>query len=218
MIKERVRLMAEAEEALLEHSVLRDKRERAHQCHAVSVALARSGHFPGARVARGSHPEVPGQHSWLVVPSEECDEWTPLAYDRAAWVIDATLWSYSEHRPSVWVGRNDMAEHVPHGYASIFMTGMPVPGDGAPIEIPADVLTAEAVAFLRRLGPLDALGWGRLFAGGMLGWPSVEIVKAAAHMDSLRAFVPIDIRGMLTDDNPGGLYLATGRVTAGSEG
>lgn len=39
----------------------------AQQCHAASLELVRSEVLPGSRVARGSCPLVPGQHSWVVV-------------------------------------------------------------------------------------------------------------------------------------------------------
>jgi hypothetical protein len=39
------------------------------------------------------------------------------------------------------------------------------------------------------------------------GWPAAEIVAAIADTPSLAAYVPIDLLGMLTDRNPGKLYL-----------
>jgi hypothetical protein len=42
----------------------------------------------------------------------------------------------------------------------------------------------------------------------MEGWPSSEIIAAMDDTDELRALVPIDILGMVTDRNPGGLYLS----------
>ena len=41
----------------------------------------------------------------------------------------------------------------------------------------------------------------------MEGWPSREIIAAAYADDRLRVLIPIDIVGMLTDANPGGLFL-----------
>ena len=38
-------------------------------------------------------------------------------------------------------------------------------------------------------------------------WPAAEILAAIENTEELHGRVPIDIRGMLTDENPGGLYL-----------
>jgi len=39
-----------------------------------------------------------------------------------------------------------------------------------------------------------------------MGWPAREIIQAAIGVKKIAVLVPIDVRGMLTDENPGGLY------------
>lgn len=54
---------------------------------------------------------------------------------------------------------------------------------------------------------LDRQGWytvGNAPVGG--GWPARAIFEAMAADPVLVAYVPIDVLGMLTDLNPGGLY------------
>jgi hypothetical protein len=38
------------------------------------------------------------------------------------------------------------------------------------------------------------------------GWPAAEIIGPMRDTRELRTTVPIDIAGMITDRNPGGLY------------
>lgn len=58
------------------------------------------------------------------------------------------------------------------------------------------------------LGPLDRRAWHLLASQApVLGWPAAEIIAAMDDTEELSAFVPIDRLGMLTDRNPGGLYL-----------
>jgi hypothetical protein len=179
----------------------------AHRCHEASLALVKSralepilGH-PG-RVARGSCEGVGGQHSWVVAG--------PDVYNRHALIVDVTLWSYDATQDRVWVG--NMAEegiHRPHGSMSLWQWGRPTPGHGPTLDIIASHLSATASDMLDMLGPLDAIGWARLWSSGaMQGWPAGEILEAFLdqHPD-LRGMVPIDIVGMLTDRNPDGLYL-----------
>lgn len=39
------------------------------------------------------------------------------------------------------------------------------------------------------------------------GWPAAEIVAAMCETPNLQSLVSVDLAGMLTDRNPGGLYL-----------
>ena len=173
-----------------------------HQCHAVSLALVRSGLFPGSRVARGVCVGVPGQHSWIVLGSD--------VYDPLAPIIDPTLWSYDATVKGIWVGFGRGGLHRPHGSGSIWDAGRPAPlrPEEEPYPFPnPGRLSTRAQAFLDLLGPLSRRGWAVLFNLPMGDWPSREIIDAAADDPKLEVLIPIDILGMLTDRNPSGLYL-----------
>jgi len=174
----------------------------AHNCHGVSLAIVRSGLWPGARVARGWAKGVRGQHSWVVVGDP---------YDRDAYILDATLWSYDPDVPDVWQGSLNDGIHQPHG-AGHFMTGsMPVHQGGETLHLtPATPLSVKARNWLRAVGaPFDNRGWMAVAHLPVEGWPSKEIISAMLDTPQLAVFVPIDIQGMLTDRDPGGLYLGT---------
>lgn len=172
-----------------------------HQCHSASIALVKSGYYPVARVARGTCHGVGGQHSWVVL-SNDC-------YDKHAEVVDPTLWSYDPEVTGVWQGRANVKPHVPHRAGSIFKWGKPRCGDGPIIELASRKgLSADAELFLEMLGPLDRYGWALLLSSAPVeGWPASEILTAADNTPTLTALIPIDSLGMLTDLNPGGLYL-----------
>lgn len=63
--------------------------------------------------------------------------------------------------------------------------------------------------FLEMAAPqgLDRDGWHALAHAPVLGWPSDEIIAAMYRTPALKLLPPIDIVGMATDLNPGGLYL-----------
>lgn len=176
-----------------------------HDCHSVSLALLNSKLVTSpARIARGSTPGVPGQHSWLVLGTD--------CYDLESWIVDLTLWSYVPQAPGVLIcrARTGPWQHIPHGYGSIFAHGKPSKATEEPIMLtPMQPLTTRAAAFLELLGPLDRRGWAQLANGPVMGWPAAEIIVAMIETEELAALVPIDITGMLTDRNPGGLYLKT---------
>jgi len=179
--------------------------EYAHQCHAASLALVRSGIMgPHARVARGTLPRIVGQHSWLVVGN-------PYEPDL---IVDITAWSYDpDLYPRVYVSVGGFTEHRPHGAGSIYDWGVPQCGTEPDIPLAVPISRAAQVfldTVARRNGRsgLDRRGWGDLVRGPMQGWPSKEIIPAILDTPGLAALVPIDITGMLTDRNPGGLYLA----------
>lgn len=177
----------------------------AHQCHATSIALVKSGLVHDLlgfhpRVARGAARGVAGQHSWVVLGDDCYDEHTP--------VLDLTLWSYASDAPVVYVDLPRVRRHAPHGAGSIFAWGQPVHGGGEDIELtPATPFSVAANKFLDMLGPLDLRGWATLASAPVQGWPAGEIVEAMLDTPSLAAFVPIDRVGMLTHRNPSGLYL-----------
>jgi hypothetical protein len=176
----------------------------AHRCHGVSIALVKAKVFGYSRVARGVCKDSAGagQHSWIVLDED--------VYRPSAVLVDPTLWSYDTSVRGIWVG--SMARdkrHHPKGKGSIWAYGHPAnchPADA--IEIKQDELSPQARHFLELLGPLDRRGWMELADGPMEGWPSREIIPAIMAAPPLTNVVPIDIQGMLTDANPGGLYLA----------
>lgn len=173
----------------------------AHQCHAASLALVRSGVLgDAARVARGACAGVGGQHSWVVVDGDP--------YDPHARIVDPTLWSYDETVVGIWYGSARDGRHVPHGGSgSIWTYGRPPEPIEDPVSLtPASPLSEDAVEFLSLVGPLDRRGWSCLVNGPVLGWPAGEIVAAMDDTPALAGLVPIDRLGMLTDRNPGGLY------------
>lgn len=186
---------------------LGDLRQWHHQCHAASAHLVHSGVLPeGARVARGTRPGVPGQHSWVVLGG---DVYNPEG------IIDPTLWSYTDvENPKVVYahGVTRMGVWHPHGAGSIWMEGCPRSGGAK--EINLGPLSDKATHFLdlcrkRARGPLDRVFYMGLVNGPMNGWPSREIVEALIRKGH-GALIPIDIIGHLTDQNPGGLYLPGG--------
>lgn len=175
----------------------------AHQCHAAAVALVNSGRFGDCRVARGWARGVLGQHSWVVLSHD--------AYDSEATIIDPTLWSYDRGVDGVWVGTYRDDRHVPHGgLATIWETGRPDYPTDVIVELtPSVPLSDEAEAFLSILGGLDQRGWMALAELPPGGWPAGEILAAMDDTAALAGLIPIDRLGMLTDRNPGGLYLPT---------
>lgn len=172
----------------------------ARHCHGASIALVNAELFT-CRVARGTCRSVAGQHSWVVL-GRDC-------YDRTAGIIDPTLWSYDDTVKGIWAGTMEDGLHRPHGAGSIWQWGRPVAGDEPPIElVPDEPFSTAALDFIEMLGPLDRWGWGRLANAPVEGWPAAEIMPAINKC--VGPLVPIDIIGMLTNENPGDLYLARG--------
>lgn len=186
----------------------------AKNCHAASLHLVRSGVLPtGSRVARGWCDTVPGsQHSWVVVNTTDMRYADP--YAPAPLVLDPTAWSYqtgAAARPSVWTSTG--AGYHPHGTLgpAALPGALPSPQDPsrtiAPDEDAYRALTPEAKQFLEHHGPLDARGWMALTKCDVRTFPAAEIVHLMRATPRLRAFVPIDLWGMLTADDPSGVYL-----------
>lgn len=171
-----------------------------HQCHAASLKLVKDGALGECRVARGSCRGVAGQHSWVILGND--------CYDRRATIIDPTLWSYDERVDPIWIGTYRSNRHHPHGQGSIWRWGRPDSPTGPVINLtPRQPFSANALSFLALLGPLDVHGWAQLAHAPVEQWPAGEILDAIYHTDNLSAYVPIDILGMVTDLNPGSLYL-----------
>lgn len=173
------------------------------QCHAASAALVNSEGFPPARVARGACKGVGGQHSWVVL-GDDC-------YDDDATIVDPTLWSYDKSVEGVWVGSYRDGRHTPHGKGSIWKWGRPencLPQHAVELT-PREPWSPEAEMFIGLLGPLDERGWVMLAHAPVEDWPAGEIIDAMCE-SGLEAYVPVDIVGMTTDRNPGGLYLSDG--------
>lgn len=186
----------------------------AHQCHAASLAFVKAGLVPkGSRVARGSCPGVGGQHSWVVVST---DGNLPDVYDDDAIIVDPTLWSYRDDVDGIWVGNPRDIGHRPHGYGPhIMAAGRPDhPTDEVVKLAPEayDRLSAMAKHWVDRMfGPLDRRGWIDVANMTVIGWPAGEVIAAMDDTPELSPLVPVDRIGMLTDRNPGGLYLAADR-------
>lgn len=168
-----------------------------HRCHEASLAIVCSGLFPKARVARGWAVGVVGQHSWVVLGDD--------VYSPVAWILDPTRWSYTNTRPRIEHGRN-LTLHKPHGLGHWTQGRVPEHGGGPSIGL-ATRPRGAAWSFLQTLGPLDARGWAMLASLPVGGWPAREIIEAMLDTPALAPLVPIDVAGMLTDRNPGGLYL-----------
>lgn len=172
----------------------------AQDCHGVSIALLQAGLVQG-RVARGWCAGVVSQHSWIVL-GDDC-------YAEDAEIVDATLWSYRDDVEGVWEGTAAHGWHVPHQAGFIWDAPQPTAGPGPVVHLtPREALSTEAQLFLDVVGPLDILGWHQLIHSPVQGWPAAEIIAACDDTPQLKALIPVDILGMLTDRNPGGLYLA----------
>jgi hypothetical protein len=168
------------------------------RCHEISLKLLRTGEFGPGRIARGTCKYVIGQHSWIVL-GDDC-------YDENATIVDPTLWAHAPTVSGIFIGRNRQW-HRPHGAGLCFEAGMPCTYGGPDIELtPSQPLSDDAQDFLWSIGQLDFRGWGEVAHLPVEGWPAAEIVAAMADTPALRALVPVDILGMLTDRNPGGLY------------
>lgn len=170
-----------------------------HACHSVSLALVKAGLFDGARVARGFCEGVGGQHSWVAIGDP---------YHPDTVIVDATWWSYKDGVEPIYVGTLAEGWHHPHGQGSIWDWGRPEEATGEVIELtPTFELSYPAQTFLELLGPLDRQGWAVLSSAPVEGWPAGEIFAAMDDTKAVKALVKIDILGMTTDRNPGGLYL-----------
>lgn len=182
--------------AQIEEAIRLPFQEWAQQCHAISLAIVRSGLVEG-RVARGWCKGVSSQHSWIVL-GQDC-------YDRKARLIDPVLWSFREDVEGIWYGTYHDGLHEPHGWGHFTSGRRPTHQGGETIPFPREGLSAGAKAFLDVVEPLDTSGWIQFFDLPVEGWPAAEII-ARAHESDLSAYIPIDRVGMLTDTNPDGLY------------
>lgn len=176
-----------------------------HQCHAISIAIVKR--YRLGRVARGACRGV-GVHSWITLGDP---------YDPGATVIDPTLWSYDDTVTGIWTGTLADGRHLPDGWYEgkhILDWGCPrVGGDPEVVLTPATPLSRPAEFFLdmcRRQagGGLDRLFWSNLVNNApVAGWPAAELIAAVADTEAISVVVPMDRLGMLTDRNPGGVYL-----------
>ena len=186
-----------------------------HQCHRAAVALVTSGFYgPDARVARGTCTAVGGQHSWVVVPPSDTDEWRlsiegGLVYHPDARIVDPTRWSYDSSVDGIWEGPN-LGEYRPHGHGDIWEWARPadtyITGEDEIELTPATPLSAGALGFLDMCGPLGRRGWSDLVHSPMGGWPSSEIVAAVDDTPGMSAIIPIDILAHVTNRVNGYFY------------
>lgn len=179
-------------------------------CHVASLMIASSAskvglpNAPRTRVARGTCEGAGGQHSWVVVG----DPYNP------EWIIDPTIWHYRRYEPEPIIVRGDssvVGQWVPHGSGNIWDWGRPpraVGGveHGYVLTPPKGGWSDGARQFLDLIGPLDVKGWAVLAHAPVQGWPSKEIIKQMYKDPVIGPHVPIDIVGMMTDENPKGLY------------
>lgn len=186
--------------------------EWAGQCHAVSLRIVKSNvlpdlGYPDRRVARGYCSGVMGQHSWIVLGHDPYDPTTPI--------VDPTLWSYRDDVDGIYVGPQQRYGHIPHGgRGTIWAYGRPPAPVHKPIPLPADIMARlphSAQVFLSLCGQMDWHGWSFLANAPVAGWPAAEIVAAMDECYELSGVVPVARLGMLTDRNPGGLYLPNGQ-------
>jgi hypothetical protein len=190
----------------------------AHNCHLASIQIVKSGLYPGSRVARGAARGVGGQHSWVVLARDE--DILADCYAEQAKILDPTLWSYDAAVTEIWTGRN-LRRHMPHGLGTMELDFLPT-YDGTSrdeIEMPAaiaETLSYKARDFLLKVGAmgyssrriaLPPRNWMAIANAPILGWPAAEINEAMYRTPGLSPFTRIDIVGMLTTINPGGLYL-----------
>lgn len=171
----------------------------AHNCHGAALTMVRSGVLgPDARVARGWCEGVSSQHSWIAIGNP---------YDKYGYIIDPTYWCYAKIRPLVLHGQRNKLPHQyrPHGSGYYWEMPAPTQGGGDVIELDAD-LSSEAQYFLSLIGPCDIRGWHGVAKLPVQGWPAKEIITAMYQDARLRALIPIDIVGMVTDINPGEMY------------
>lgn len=176
----------------------------AGRCHAVSLALVRTGEFGRSRVARGGAEGIMSQHSWIVL-GDDC-------YDPAAVIVDPTYLPATEGRGEIVVDYARNLSHAPHGAGSIWRCAGSIwrwtggePG-GAAVELTPKVpLSQFAQDFLAVLGPMDVRGWYAFATHVPVeGWPAAEILTAIE--ETFPCAVPVDKLGMVTDLNPRGLY------------
>ncbi|MET0886209.1 MAG: hypothetical protein ABWX92_07135, partial [Mycetocola sp.] len=181
-----------------------------HQCHAASIAIVKAQleGDEGARVARGTAWGVGGQHSWVVFGDP---------YDPTAPILDPTLWSYNSSVKGLFeLPQGGGDRYRPHGSGSIWNWGQPrTRADTGESELilltPKTPLSDEAKRFIEHADPdrhgFGTIGWMDWANSPVGGWPSKEIFQAMYDTKAVRPLIPIDILGMLTDINPGGLYL-----------
>lgn len=167
----------------------------------ISLAIVRSRRFNTARVATGYAEGISGKHYWVCLGSDVYSKLTPI--------LDATLWSAPPFDSDVlWSGSLASGIHRPLGMGYIWDYGYPENSSfREAIRLPEDDLSLSAKYFLARLGPMDLSGWKRLMLSPMQGWPSGEILAAMKEHPQLSGIVPLDLEGMLTSRNPGGLFL-----------
>jgi hypothetical protein len=173
------------------------------KCHAISLAVLRTGLFGPGRVARGITAGPTGQHSWIVLGDDP--------YEANALIVDPTVWWYrrAPGQAFIHVVRNVPGLYIPNGAGNIWdQRGAPPGPVGEIIRLKAEgELSGFARSFLGFCGPLDHRGWMVLANAPVEGWPAREIIEAIADDPQLgTALIPIDVLGMLTSRNPGGLY------------
>lgn len=172
----------------------------ANRCHEVSLQLLKSHLFEDvdARMARGWGMQIRGQHSWIVLGDN--------VYDDETYVIDPT-WSATHSNKAMIMFVKNLTVHRPHGYGVLSTFPESSGGDELVPDDPSPSVKSWLDLARIVVGPLDRKFWLGLFNGPMQGWPSRELVAWGYGQEGLRALIPMDIVGMLTEENPMGLYL-----------
>jgi len=168
-----------------------------NRCHEASLAIVRTGMLgKNARVARGTHARVPGQHSWVCRGNP---------YWQVTTIIDPTLWSHTGYHPYLNIAFGGM-DYQPKGAGNIDWR-IRISRIEDRIDLDVD-WSLDAWNFLKTIAPdgLDRYGWNLLANQPVMGWASKEIIGAMYRDDRTRALIPIDVVGMLLDENPGNLY------------
>lgn len=212
---------AELTVADIEEATGLPKAEWSKNCHTISLAIVKSGVLGvPARVARGWARGVKSQHSWVVY-GWPGDTELPSCYDPEALILDASLWSYIPGTPELlWTQANDGTHHPHGGEGHIMSWGQPPFAVDEPIDLtPEGGWPKEASFWMNDMlhgRPLDRDGWATIAAAPAGGWEkALGQLLAAMSADERTSFlVPIDKLGMLTELNPGGLYLDGPDLTA----
>lgn len=166
----------------------------------VAHDLVRSGLLPTCRVVVGFVSGVEGEHSWVTT------SWD--VYDKYALIVDPTMWTFRADIPDVWMGTLHDGLHHPKGEGFIWDSGYPENSSFQDtILLPQNGLSTYAKYFLSRVEPLNVAGWTALMRLPMQGWPAGEILARMKEVPTLAPLVPEDLEGMLTEKNPGNLYL-----------
>ena len=153
---------------------------------------------------------VGSQHSWVVLSGRPGS-----MFEKKVPILDPTLWTYRDDVEGLYFNTaGGTPWHTPKGAGDLWDFSCPQSVGGDEL-IPREPITGGATAFLAFLkaqvgGPLSYGWWMRFFSQCPMANPPIlrELIDACYRDERIRGTIPIDIVGMLTDHNPGGLYMA----------